>query len=168
MVVPRTTNCIAEMGVGRAPTTVASGIGRPLYPDAITRACMRLDFARVCVMLDINAKFPKHLVIMSPTEKGGEIACKVDVEYEWLPPKCTTCMSPGHAMKDFPSMKVPKPPINIYVQKARVQPPIAESGKGMEEDKNNSCGYINQQPIVSDTPSTPVAQGVNEGRNKGK
>ncbi|KAL2223555.1 UNVERIFIED_CONTAM: hypothetical protein Sindi_3101100 [Sesamum indicum] len=29
-------------------STVASGIGRPLYPDAITRACTRLDFARVC------------------------------------------------------------------------------------------------------------------------
>ena len=71
-------------------------------------------------------------------------------------------------MKDFPSMKVPKPPINIYVQKARVQPPIAKSGKTVEEDKNNSCGDINQQPIVSETPSTPVAQGVNEGRNKGK
>ncbi|KAK4384090.1 hypothetical protein Sango_3093000 [Sesamum angolense] len=42
-------------------STVASGIGRPLYPDAITRACTRLDFARV------------------------------DVEYEWLPPKCTGC-----------------------------------------------------------------------------
>ena len=90
MVVPRTTNRVAEMGSGmvlhklkhtQVPvwvklrhfpvelwtndglSTVASGIGRPLYPDAITRACMRLDFARVCVMLDINAKLPKHLVI---------------------------------------------------------------------------------------------------------
>ncbi|KAL2235696.1 UNVERIFIED_CONTAM: hypothetical protein Sindi_1301800 [Sesamum indicum] len=27
-------------------STVASGVGKPLYPDAITRACMRLDFAR--------------------------------------------------------------------------------------------------------------------------
>ena len=51
---------------------------------------------------------------------------------------------------------------------ARVQPPIVESGKAVEEDKNNSGGDINQQPIVSETPSTPVAQGVNEGRNKGK
>ncbi|KAL2237709.1 UNVERIFIED_CONTAM: hypothetical protein Sindi_0962600 [Sesamum indicum] len=149
-------------------STVASGIGRPLYPDAITRACTRLDFARVCVMLDINAELPKHLVIMSPTEEGGEIACKVDVEYEWLPPKCTTCMSLGHATKDCPSMKVPKPPVNVYVQKARVQPPIAESGQAVEEDKNNSCGDINQQPIVSETPSTPVTQGVDKGRYKGK
>ncbi|KAL2243048.1 UNVERIFIED_CONTAM: hypothetical protein Sindi_0422800 [Sesamum indicum] len=148
---------------------VESGIGRPLYPYAITRrTCTRLDFARICVMLDINAKLPKHLVIMSPTEESREIACKVDVKYEWLPPKRTTCMSVEHATKDCPSMKVPKSPVNVYVQKARMQPPIVESGKAVEENKNNSCGDINQQPIVSETPSTPVAHGVNEGMNKGK
>ncbi|KAL0340095.1 UNVERIFIED_CONTAM: hypothetical protein Sradi_4526300 [Sesamum radiatum] len=66
-------------------STVASGTGRPLYPDAITRACTRLDFARVCVMLNVNSKLPKHIVIMMLNEHGGESACKVDVEYEWLP-----------------------------------------------------------------------------------
>ncbi|KAK4384626.1 hypothetical protein Sango_3042000 [Sesamum angolense] len=59
---------------------LASGIGRPLYPDAITRACTRLDFARVCVMLNVSSKLPKHIVIMMPNEHGGESACKVDVE----------------------------------------------------------------------------------------
>ncbi|KAL2231114.1 UNVERIFIED_CONTAM: hypothetical protein Sindi_1705800 [Sesamum indicum] len=159
---------VVELWTNDGLSTVASGIGRPLYLDAITRTCTRLDFACVCVMLDINAKLPKHLIIMSPTEEGGEIACKADVEYKWLPPKCPTCMSLGHAMVDCPSMKAPKPPVNVYVQKARVLPPIAESGKAVKKDKNNSCGDINQQPIVSETPSTPVTQGVNEGRNKGK
>ncbi|KAK4404387.1 hypothetical protein Sango_0807300 [Sesamum angolense] len=41
-------------------STVVSGIGWPLYPDDITRACIRLDFARICVMLDIASKLPKH------------------------------------------------------------------------------------------------------------
>ncbi|KAL0453593.1 UNVERIFIED_CONTAM: hypothetical protein Slati_1337400 [Sesamum latifolium] len=50
---------------------VASGIGRPLYPHAITKACTRLDFARVCVMLDISSKLLKHLIIMIPREDGG-------------------------------------------------------------------------------------------------
>ncbi|KAL0294626.1 UNVERIFIED_CONTAM: hypothetical protein Sangu_3213600 [Sesamum angustifolium] len=57
-------------------STVASGIGKPLYPDAITRACTRLDFAR-CVMLNVNSKLPKHIVIMMPNEHGGESPCKV-------------------------------------------------------------------------------------------
>ncbi|KAL0290980.1 UNVERIFIED_CONTAM: hypothetical protein Sradi_7037700 [Sesamum radiatum] len=38
-----------ELWTTEGLSTVASGIGRPLYPDAITRACTRLDFARVCV-----------------------------------------------------------------------------------------------------------------------
>ncbi|KAL0423431.1 UNVERIFIED_CONTAM: hypothetical protein Sradi_0877900 [Sesamum radiatum] len=76
-----------ELWTTEGLSTVASGIGRPLYPDAITRACTRLDFARVCVMLNVSSKLPKHVVIMMPNELGGESACKVDVEYEWLPPK---------------------------------------------------------------------------------
>ncbi|KAL0294972.1 UNVERIFIED_CONTAM: hypothetical protein Scaly_3112500 [Sesamum calycinum] len=74
-------------------STVASGIGRPLYPDAITRACTRLDFARV------------------------------DVEYEWLPPKCTNCTSLGHATKECPLTKPVKPPVSIYVRKNQTPAP---------------------------------------------
>ncbi|KAL2253036.1 UNVERIFIED_CONTAM: hypothetical protein Sindi_0098300 [Sesamum indicum] len=69
-------------------STVASGVGKPLYPDAITRACTRLNFARVCVMVDVSQNLPNHVIIMTRDEDGGETPCKVDVEYEWLPPKC--------------------------------------------------------------------------------
>ncbi|KAL0420570.1 UNVERIFIED_CONTAM: hypothetical protein Slati_3079900 [Sesamum latifolium] len=61
-----------ELWTNEGLSIVASGIGRPLYPDAITRACTRLDFARVCIMLDISSKLPKHIVIMVPQEDGGE------------------------------------------------------------------------------------------------
>ncbi|KAL2248060.1 UNVERIFIED_CONTAM: hypothetical protein Sindi_2658300, partial [Sesamum indicum] len=60
--------------------TVASGVGKPLYPDAITRACTRLNLARVYAMLDIKLKLPKHIIIMTPDKDGGELPCKVDVE----------------------------------------------------------------------------------------
>ncbi|KAL2248016.1 UNVERIFIED_CONTAM: hypothetical protein Sindi_2653900 [Sesamum indicum] len=69
-------------------STVASGVGKPLYPDAITRASTRLDFTRVCVMVDVSQNLPNHVIIMTPDEDGGETPCKVYVEYEWLPPKC--------------------------------------------------------------------------------
>ncbi|KAK4384231.1 hypothetical protein Sango_3080300 [Sesamum angolense] len=69
-----------ELWTTEGLSTVASGIGRPLYPDAITRACTRWDFARVWVMLNVSSKLPKHVVIMMPNELGGESACKVDVE----------------------------------------------------------------------------------------
>ncbi|KAL2228568.1 UNVERIFIED_CONTAM: hypothetical protein Sindi_1836500, partial [Sesamum indicum] len=89
-----------ELWIDEGLSTVASSIGKLLYPDVITRACTRLDFARVCVMLDVSSKLPKHIIIMTPDEKGGEAPCKVDVEYEWVTPKCTNCMTLGHPAKD--------------------------------------------------------------------
>ncbi|KAL0313711.1 UNVERIFIED_CONTAM: hypothetical protein Scaly_2908000 [Sesamum calycinum] len=65
-----------EPGMVLRLSTVASGVGRPLYQDTITRACTRLDFARVCVMLDISSTLPKHLIIMMPKEDGTEVPCK--------------------------------------------------------------------------------------------
>ncbi|KAL0416381.1 UNVERIFIED_CONTAM: hypothetical protein Slati_3470000 [Sesamum latifolium] len=78
-------------------STVASGIGKPLYPDSMTKTCTRLDFARVCVMLDYSSTLPKHLVVVTPMEDGSEVLCRVDVEYEWIPSKCTTCRALGHS-----------------------------------------------------------------------
>ncbi|KAL0298173.1 UNVERIFIED_CONTAM: hypothetical protein Sangu_3156900 [Sesamum angustifolium] len=106
-------------------STVASGIGKPLYPDAITRDCTRLDFARVCVMLDISSKLPQHVITMIPMENGGESACKVDVEYEWLPPKCNSCHTLGHTTSACESQKPSKPPVSVYVQKPKRVPPTS-------------------------------------------
>ncbi|KAL0282002.1 UNVERIFIED_CONTAM: hypothetical protein Sangu_2977300 [Sesamum angustifolium] len=67
-------------------STVASGVGTPLYTDGITKECSGLDYARVCVMLDYNSTLPKHLVVISPVLRNGrEDPKRVDVEYEWLP-----------------------------------------------------------------------------------
>ncbi|KAL0449135.1 UNVERIFIED_CONTAM: hypothetical protein Slati_1469900 [Sesamum latifolium] len=52
---------------------VVSGVGKPLYPDIITKACTRLNFARVCILLDISSKLPKHVIIMVPKEDRGEV-----------------------------------------------------------------------------------------------
>ncbi|KAL2237505.1 UNVERIFIED_CONTAM: hypothetical protein Sindi_0942200 [Sesamum indicum] len=151
---PGTTNSATEMGAGYADeeiktytgpvwiklrhlpvelwteeglSTVASGIGKPLYPDAITRACTRLDFARVCVMLDVSSKLHKHIIIMTPDEEGGETPCKIDVEYEWIPSKRTRCMTLGHSAKDCalnkPSKPI-KPQVAVYVPKTGPAEPI--------------------------------------------
>ncbi|KAL2224589.1 UNVERIFIED_CONTAM: hypothetical protein Sindi_3044900 [Sesamum indicum] len=125
-------------------STVASGVGKPLYPDAITRACTRLDFARVCVMIDATQKLHKHIIVMAPDEEGGETPCKVDIEYEWLPPKCTACMSLGHSNKDCAlnkTRKPTKPTVNVYVPKVNVaQPQLPTKGRKT------------MKPVVEDVP----------------
>ncbi|KAL2251975.1 UNVERIFIED_CONTAM: hypothetical protein Sindi_2319800 [Sesamum indicum] len=57
---------------------------------------------------------------MTPDENGGEFPVKVDVEYEWLPPKCTYCMTLGHSAKDCAlqkKSKTVKAPVSVYVLK---------------------------------------------------
>ncbi|XP_011100863.1 uncharacterized protein LOC105178975 [Sesamum indicum] len=64
-----------------------------------------------------------------PDEEGGETPCKIDVEYEWIPPKCTSCKTLGHAAKDCalnkPSKPI-KPPVAVYVPKTGLgrPPPV--------------------------------------------
>ncbi|KAL0444841.1 UNVERIFIED_CONTAM: hypothetical protein Slati_2206800 [Sesamum latifolium] len=97
---------------------VASGIDRPLYSDAITKTCTRLDFARVCVMVDFHSTLPRHLVVMVVNSR----IC--DIEYEWVPSKCLTCHSLGHSTAGCPSTKkTAKPPVAVYVQKPLPRPP---------------------------------------------
>ncbi|KAL0313727.1 UNVERIFIED_CONTAM: hypothetical protein Scaly_2906900 [Sesamum calycinum] len=139
-------------------STVASGVGRPLYQDTITRACTRLDFARVCVMLDISSTLPKHLIIMMPKEDGKEVPCKVEVEYEWVPPKCKTCMSLGHMTAACPdSKKADKPQVAVYVQKRNLQPPVKQplvpesTDRTVQQTVDGTVGEVEQEPRVATT-----------------
>ncbi|KAL0439670.1 UNVERIFIED_CONTAM: hypothetical protein Slati_2450000 [Sesamum latifolium] len=96
-------------------------------------------------MLDISAKLPKHIVIKVPCENGSESACKLDVEYEWLPPKCNACMSLGHPTKEFPSMKPKQPPVSVYVQKPpvlkeQVRREPREMGSGSRSEEREERG----------------------------
>ncbi|KAL2252968.1 UNVERIFIED_CONTAM: hypothetical protein Sindi_0091500 [Sesamum indicum] len=122
-----------ELWTEEGLSTVASGIGKPLYPDAITRACTRLDFARVYVMLDVSSNLHKHIIIMTPDEEEGETPCKIDVEYEWIPPKCTSCLTLGHSAKDceiHKSSRPIKPPVTIYIPKTGpARPPPVQDQK---------------------------------------
>lgn len=90
-------------------------------------------------MLDVSSKLPKHIIIMMPKEEGGEIPCKIDVEYEWLPPKCTSCMTLGHTAKVcalIKSSNPAKPPVSIYVPKPiPARPPPMQPTQGMDKQR---------------------------------
>ncbi|KAL2249864.1 UNVERIFIED_CONTAM: hypothetical protein Sindi_2460100 [Sesamum indicum] len=140
---------LVELWTEEGLSTIASGVGKPLYPDAITRACTRLDFARVCVMLDISSKLPKHIIIMAPDEDGGESPSRVDVEYEWLPLKCTGCRTLGHSVKDCTvnkSAKSAKPPVSVYVPKVgpsqTVDPGVMASTSGCRDSQTEDHAIV--------------------------
>ncbi|KAL0283663.1 UNVERIFIED_CONTAM: Transposon TX1 uncharacterized protein [Sesamum radiatum] len=93
-------------------------------------------------MLNVNSKLPKHVVIMIPNELGGESACKVDVEYEWIPHKCTGCLSLGHSTKECPISKPTKPAVSIYVRKSTPTIPVAPELKLMEKVHAPQSGLL--------------------------
>ncbi|KAL0449606.1 UNVERIFIED_CONTAM: hypothetical protein Slati_1517000 [Sesamum latifolium] len=158
---PTVPNISAENGTQEAGlSTVASGVGKPLYTDAITCSCARLDYARVCVMLDYNAKLPKHIVVMLPSNDEGQTTpYKVDVEYEWIPSKCVRCRALGHSQANCPLNKdSKKPPVNVYVPRKVqvVQPHATRIDQSNKNGHGINLGTQNQETIHSDVVGASV------------
>ncbi|KAL0292061.1 UNVERIFIED_CONTAM: hypothetical protein Sradi_7004700 [Sesamum radiatum] len=123
-------------------STVASGVGTPLYTDKITTDCSRLDYARVCVMLDYNSTLPKHLVVMHPMLRDGkEFPTRIDVEYEWLPQRCKQCCSLGHIAQACPeNKKVPHgAPVTVFVKKQNTTSEVKK--RELETEKRIQNNY---------------------------
>ncbi|KAL2240758.1 UNVERIFIED_CONTAM: hypothetical protein Sindi_0717000 [Sesamum indicum] len=125
-----------EFGTSDGLSAVASGMGKPLYPDAITRACTRLNFARVCLMFDVSSKLPKHVVLLMPTEDGAEVPCKVDVEYEWLPLKSRSYMSLGYDAITCPTTNKPAQNFQIFIQRSQKKKAIEKEVEDVEPPRS--------------------------------
>ncbi|XP_044497604.1 uncharacterized protein LOC123219673 [Mangifera indica] len=71
---------------------IASAIGNPLYVDSITEEGTRLDFARICIEVKVDAECPDSICLALP---NGESVI-IQVEYTWKPIKCKGCQCFGH------------------------------------------------------------------------
>ncbi|KAF7143115.1 hypothetical protein RHSIM_Rhsim05G0103400 [Rhododendron simsii] len=72
---------------------VASAIGRPLYADSVTAKCKRLNYARVCVEIEVGATLPLSFDLRF--DNGKEVEIKV--KYPWKPLQCLECLVFGHS-----------------------------------------------------------------------
>ncbi|KAL0313683.1 UNVERIFIED_CONTAM: hypothetical protein Scaly_2911100 [Sesamum calycinum] len=103
-------------------STVASGVGTPLYTDGITKSVPAL----------IMPEDPK----------------RVDVEYEWLPQRCTSCRSFGHVVATCPATKRNlAPPITIFVQKS----------SGHKDPKQHDGNDRNAAPVPDSESAGPAS-----------
>ncbi|KAL0319700.1 UNVERIFIED_CONTAM: hypothetical protein Sradi_5231500, partial [Sesamum radiatum] len=102
-------------------------------------------------MLDISSKSAKTSRYYDTKGGGGEIACKVDVEYELVPPKYTSCMTVGHSTVACPTNKlVRRPRVSVYVQH-----PVIEKRK--DPPPNVTCGDSSKpHDIENDQHTTKV------------
>ncbi|GJT73461.1 hypothetical protein Tco_1032747 [Tanacetum coccineum] len=81
---------------------IATKLGTPLILDSYTSdMCMqswgRSSYARVVVELKADVELKDNIVVAMPTiTREGHYTCNVRVEYEWKPPRCSSCKVFGH------------------------------------------------------------------------
>ncbi|GJS64706.1 zinc knuckle CX2CX4HX4C containing protein [Tanacetum coccineum] len=95
---------------------IASKIGNPIMLDSYTSTMCnefwgRSSFARAIIEIQAEAKLKESVVVAVPNLDGEGYMCEtVKVEYEWKPPRCSTCKIFGH-MVDHCPMVVKEMPV---------------------------------------------------------
>ncbi|KAF9625386.1 hypothetical protein IFM89_022191 [Coptis chinensis] len=72
---------------------ISSIIGEPIYMDDATARRTRISYARICVVVDIEFKFPSFI----PIKIGEGDIVDIGLDYEWVPDLCTSCKIFGHS-----------------------------------------------------------------------
>ncbi|KAM0043987.1 putative RNA-directed DNA polymerase [Helianthus debilis subsp. tardiflorus] len=87
---------------------IASRIGSPKFLDNETsNMCLeswgRSSYARAVIELDAEKNLEETVSVAIPNvEGGGFLLSVVKVEYEWSPPRCSTCCVFGHTKENCP------------------------------------------------------------------
>eukprot|EP00252_Welwitschia_mirabilis_P002186 TRINITY_DN1208_c1_g1_i1.p1 TRINITY_DN1208_c1_g1~~TRINITY_DN1208_c1_g1_i1.p1 ORF type:complete len:109 (+),score=10.27 TRINITY_DN1208_c1_g1_i1:913-1239(+) len=82
---------------------IASVIGKPLCTYGITTRQERLSFARICIEISAKNELLTDILLKGP---NGE-RLEQNVEYEWMPAKCTYCKFFGHKTENCKSKPIP-------------------------------------------------------------
>ncbi|GKD79835.1 hypothetical protein Tco_1342456, partial [Tanacetum coccineum] len=89
-------------------SAISTKLDTPLMLDSYTSdMCMqswgRSSYARVMIELRADVKLKDNIVVAMPkiTRKGHYI-CNVHAEYEWKPPRCSSCKVFGHIHEECP------------------------------------------------------------------
>ncbi|KAL6579793.1 hypothetical protein OROMI_007817 [Orobanche minor] len=150
-------NCLFNNGFGKcALQTIGSLIGTFLKADPMTINRARLDYARICVEVNLKNIPPKSVGISC-----GTIFKEFEVDYEKLPSFCHHCQHIGHSI-DACYIKNPslKPQIftNKFLNKDNLQP----------KERNRSVWYtVGKGKKVYETSVSGAKNGESALKNKG-
>nr|GEX20262.1 hypothetical protein [Tanacetum cinerariifolium] len=87
---------------------IGTKIGTPMMLDSYTNSmCLesweRSSYARILIEINACNNFSDNMVMVVPNIKGtGYTKETIRVEYEWKPPRCSTCLIFGHSLDDCP------------------------------------------------------------------
>ncbi|GJZ88116.1 ATPase, F1/V1/A1 complex, alpha/beta subunit [Tanacetum coccineum] len=85
---------------------IATKLGTPLMLDSYTSdMCIqswgRSSYARVMVELKADVELKDNIIVAMPKiTREGYYTCNVRVEYEWKPPRCSSCKVFGHVHEE--------------------------------------------------------------------
>ncbi|XP_026416759.1 uncharacterized protein LOC113312218 [Papaver somniferum] len=103
---------------------IANFLGKPLMMDTQTLNKTRMNYARICVEVDITCEFLDSFTFTL----GGKDKVEIKMEYSWKPPKCTECALFGHRSLNCPKHVKSSPKVvQKWVQK-KVTTNIDEEG----------------------------------------
>ncbi|GJY47281.1 zinc finger, CCHC-type containing protein [Tanacetum coccineum] len=89
-------------------SAIATKLGTPLMLDSCTSdMCMqswgRSSYARVMIKLRADVELKDNIVVAMPKiTREGHYTCNVHVEYEWKPPRCSSCKVFEHIHEECP------------------------------------------------------------------
>ncbi|KAF5176006.1 hypothetical protein FRX31_034407 [Thalictrum thalictroides] len=123
---------------------VASAVGNPLYPDRLTETMERTTYARLCLEIDYECTYPKEVLVLLDQWK----TTKVQVEYNWKPPRCSKCKTFGHSDAICPKTQPKKQKGRaIWIQKKEGQ---VDGGDLVEMKEGTSNASPNdREPLIA-------------------
>nr|GEV67726.1 hypothetical protein [Tanacetum cinerariifolium] len=83
-------------------SAIATKLGTPLMLDSYTSdMCVQSwgnsSYARVMIELRANVELKDNIIVAMPKlTREGHYTCNLHVEYEWKPPRCSSCKVFGH------------------------------------------------------------------------
>ncbi|GKB10689.1 RNA-directed DNA polymerase, eukaryota, reverse transcriptase zinc-binding domain protein [Tanacetum coccineum] len=129
---------------------IATKIGTPMMLDSYTNSmCLesygRSSYARILIKIDACIGFSDNLIMAIFELKGpGYTKETIRVEYDWEPPRCSTCLLFGHSVDDYP--KAHKRVVN-RVEKGKGGSSGADEENFIEVKKKKSGVKVNQTTV---------------------
>ncbi|GAA0152033.1 hypothetical protein LIER_37406 [Lithospermum erythrorhizon] len=143
-----------------ALSSIANTIGVPIRYDSYTANRVKLGVATVCVELDLSKPRPSETWVVFEDEENPEASISFwqSIEYENIPPFCTSCSHMGHTIT---SCKV----LNALIAEGKtaiLTQVKTKTGQEVErKDYRNSPRFPGKQKqaYVIKAPTTPSAAG---------
>ena len=90
-------NVPVELWMPKGLSYISSALGKPLLADSATLSRRRLNYARVCVEVDAGDTLIEEIDLASgDSEDPSTDPIKINVVYQWKPPRCSHCLVFGH------------------------------------------------------------------------